>query len=309
MALRRTILLILTPLFAAILLSSCSGSSGEEGFFSAARDSAEAVILLKHEKKLAEQNMWLRFIAFIIVFLVIFLAAVMLGYRRRWLSQQQKISALQQQKEIERLHATIQGEEKERKRIARELHDGIGGRLNAARMHVGALTREFPQLRQSAAFNDIELLLAETTEEIRLSAGHLMPDILLQKGLSKAITQYCATVKRPETLDIDLQLYGAIDEIHYKMQLNIYRIIQELINNIVRHARATKAIVQVIRKESDINITVEDNGAGFNKSLVEEGYGLNNVKFRVKESGGTMQIESEPGGTTVFVEFIIPQKQ
>ncbi len=219
--------------------------------------------------------------------------------------QEQKISNLQQKIKIERLNASIAGEQKERTRMARELHDGIGGLLSAAKMNFESAKKKLPVV--PGDFGDGIKLLEEAGTELRQAAQNLMPEILLQEGLSVALASYCERLSSKSSTVITFQSFGKQEKIGQPSDLTIYRIVQELVHNIVKHANATAALVQVnFHPDESINITVEDNGAGMPQSMAVNTYGmgLKNINDRVKELNGKIDIQSEAGkGTGFYLEF------
>ena len=148
--------------------------------------------------------------------------------------------------------------------------------------------------------NGVITLLDDSIRELRSIARNLMPEKLLKSGFTKALTAYCKPLEN-ENLKILLQVYGKENLVPENYQLMIYRIIQELINNAVKHAHADQIIVQCNFFENAVSITVEDNGKGFDPQVVNNnGVGLSSVYARVKYMKGNMEIDSQPGKGTAF---------
>jgi signal transduction histidine kinase len=211
-----------------------------------------------------------------------------------------EIGNLKQEKELGYLKAMIAGEEKERTRLARELHDGIGGMLAAAKMGLGAIKNA----DDTAALANMMRLLSDTATEVRQTAHNLMPDILTRNSLKDALLLYCADINLHSGLEIDLQFYGGPEAMNKSAELILYRIAQELVQNIVKHAHATEAVMQIIQDGSRLNLIVEDNGIGFEQQEVDKGFGLQNLQFRVQALQGYISITSAKGkGTSVYIEF------
>jgi len=202
------------------------------------------------------------------------------------------------------LKAMMAGEEQERVRIARELHDGIGGMLAAIRMHIGTMSRK----QAGGADKDLgEVMdmLQDTVLEVRKTAHNLMPDNIEKHSLPEALRMYCYSINS-SSLQIDLQLYGRLDDLEQPLALTLYRIVQELIQNIIKHAAATYAVVRIREHERVISIMVEDNGCGFDSRKAMTGLGLRNVQARVQAWNGHLSVESTPGnGTIVYVEIAL----
>ncbi len=247
------------------------------------------------------------------VALLLFLALLLIMWRRRNIHkqklQQQSIENLQQKIKIERLNATIAGEEKERTRIARELHDGIGGLLTGAKMQF-ELVKNNPQKENQADFLQGLKLLEEAGTELRQAARNLMPEILLQEGLVKAVQVFCQRISEKSNAQIDFQTFGSKKISDPNFELSVYRIIQELVHNIVKHSRASNALVQIaFQDDGGLHITVEDDGVGINKTTLthQAGMGLKNIRERIKETGGKLDIQSVEGkGTSVYIEYESP---
>ncbi|MFT3910763.1 MAG: histidine kinase [Ferruginibacter sp.] len=258
------------------------------------------------ESKVRYKNFWIVFIL-----LISLLGILIFGLWRnknihKQKLQEQNISNLQQKMKIEGLHASIAGEEKERTRMARELHDGIGGLLSAAKMNFEILKNKIPAENKADFIDGVELL--ETAgSELRQVANNLMPEVLLEEGLAVAVGAFCERMASKSNTQITFQSFGTQKNIGQLTDLPIYRILQELIHNIVKHAKAKTALVQINFQDDDgLSITVEDDGTGipdasFNNA---KGMGLKNIKDRIKELSGKIDIQSSPeNGTGFYIEF------
>ncbi len=220
-------------------------------------------------------------------------------------SYQQQLEAISQQQQLKLAGALLQGEERERKRMAGDLHDGLGGMLAGVKINLSRLSPASP----SAVFaKDLPVIinqLDKSVNELRRIARNLMPESLLNSGLETALKEICESFTSGD-LSVDFQAYNIEKDITQDMQVTIFRLVQELLANAVRHAGATQILVQCSQNENIFYITVEDNGKGFLTSQVGagKGIGLTNVKNRVDYLKGTLDIESAPGaGTTINIEF------
>lgn len=196
------------------------------------------------------------------------------------------------------LKSRVEGEDKERSRIARELHDGIGGMLAVVKMKLTS--------GQGAAPDDSVLaLLNQTAEEIRKTAHNLMPDNIGNFSLENALTTYVETINRASPgLKIDLQIHSGIHIKDTSASLSLYRMLQEIIQNIIKHARADLAVIQVFEQSGKLRFLIEDNGIGFDEKLVKKGLGLTNLEAHIKILNGKLQLHSVPGGgTTINIEL------
>ena len=218
--------------------------------------------------------------------------------------QQLEIKTLHDKQEIKILRSTMQGEEQERKRISQELHDGIGSMLASVIMRITLLKKRDPATITKKEVDDLSLSLQETAQEVRKTAQNITPDVLYKQTLFEAIKNYCASISHGTSLKIDVQYYGDETTFSSHCKLVIYRVIQELVHNIIKHSNATHAIVQAVNSDDNFTVTVEDNGSGFDQSKQTNGMGLQNVASRVRALQGEFRIDSEPGkGTAVYMEF------
>ena len=278
----------------------------------AAKDKALAL----QQAELRQKNLWIAVSSAGALLLVALVALLLSLYRnnvhQRHL-QARQIDILQQRQEllvreqdIQLLKARISGEERERNRIARELHDNIGGRLAAIRMQFNVLRRQRRDLEASADFRDALQQLDETAGEIRQTAHTLMPEILLERGLAEAVQIYCEKMGRSGVPHLAFQLYSPLPRLEPDTELSIYRMVQELVQNIIKHAGATQAIVQLGYHDGLLSITVEDNGRGLpEQARAGGGMGLRQIRSRVAAMNGHFDIRSRSTGTTAYLELDI----
>ena len=131
----------------------------------------------------------------------------------------------------------------------------------------------------------------------------MMPEALIRYGLREALENYCANLTISGGIQVQLQTYGMEERLEQSTEIVLYRIVQELLNNVIRHARAGHVLVQLIRKQDRFSLTVEDDGVGFDSNDCRMGAGIANVKARAEYLGGVVDIHSAPGqGTSVNVE-------
>ncbi len=214
----------------------------------------------------------------------------------------QKIKQLEQEKQIAASHALLEGETSERVRLSKDLHDGLGGMLSVAKLKIinmkGNLT--IPEDNVESLNSAIEMLDG-SIRELRRVAHNLMPESLVRYGLNAALADFCKSTDK-----VNYHFYGNDHRMDENLEVTVYRIVNELINNALRHSEAEQINVQLILEEHRVSIVVEDNGKGFDTSLISgfAGTGLKNVKSRVESFNGTIDITSFPGnGTEINVEF------
>lgn len=227
-------------------------------------------------------------------------------YRNKKKEYAREMASLQKDKEIQLLQAVMQGEEKERTRVAKDLHDGVAGMLAASKMHFNSIGTQYAELVQLSAFKQGLNLLDEAATEVRKTSHNLMPEILLQYGLDQAIRRYCSNINNSRTISIIYDSWGEINRYNDSFELSVYRIVQELLNNIVKHSKATQALVQVSQQNQVLSITIEDNGVGMQENKGMDGTGLQSLASRAKAMNGKIELESRPGhGVCTYLEFDI----
>jgi signal transduction histidine kinase len=205
--------------------------------------------------------------------------------------------SLKAKNKIVAMKAQMEGEENERSRIARDLHDGIGGQLAVIKM----ILSSWPEEKKKQVVS----LLNETSEQVRQTAHNLMPDFIKGIELEEALTLYVESLNHnfPQ-LKIDLQIYCKFNIADHTSKLSIYRMVQEILQNIINHAKASVAVIQVFEQHGKFQLLIEDNGIGFDKDKVKAGLGLSNLEARVRMLHGKIQINSSPGrGTTINIEI------
>ena len=262
------------------------------------------LLISRQENRLRAKNIWIGSISAGALLVCLCLIGLHRIHQHKRRLQDEKIHSLQQEQEINQLKAVMQGEEKERTRLARELHDGIGGLLTAVKINYAILGKENIRLPETDTYHHVLLMLDDIGREVRKTAHNLMPEVLLRNSLPEAIRLYCDQIRNGNGLKVDIQTYGPFEILKHEFSLAVYRIAQELIQNVVKHARATHVIVQLLLHEPILNMTIEDNGRGFDPEEQGEGMGLQGLRARIKSLNGNMSLESVPGkGTTVYVEF------
>ncbi|WP_118975697.1 tetratricopeptide repeat-containing sensor histidine kinase [Taibaiella koreensis] len=217
--------------------------------------------------------------------------------------QAAQIRDLQQQQKIEQLHAKMQGEEEERSRIARELHDGVNVLLSATKMNYAALGKEHKGLPDTKTYGEIMSLLNHMGLELRTITYKLVPELLIQQSLPDAIETFCELIQKSNRLHIELQTFGSFTALKPEFCFAVYRVVQELVHNIVKHSGATQVLIALLYQDDLLQLTVEDNGNGFDTSKTMKGLGLESIRSRVKDLGGHISFNSRSGeGTSVELE-------
>ncbi|MEL6975285.1 MAG: sensor histidine kinase [Bacteroidota bacterium] len=216
-----------------------------------------------------------------------------------------EISTLKYEQESKVYNAMLEGQENERKRLAVDLHDGLAGRLSATRLKLEKLASKSEVKSHAKGVNEAVSNIDASLTELRSIAMNLMPETLFKYGLKNAVEDYCSSIGgAAKDLKFIIQFYDSEVILPENTNLTIYRIVQELINNAVKHSKATEVLVQYLVEDNRINITVEDNGQGFSKEKADKkgGMGLGNLRNRVAYLNGEIDFVSSPEeGTTVHI--------
>ncbi|MFT3822545.1 MAG: sensor histidine kinase [Chitinophagaceae bacterium] len=242
------------------------------------------------------------------------LSAIIIGlmsyrnYRNKQKIQQQQIVELQTEKQLMATEAVLKGEERERTRLAKDLHDGLGGMLSGIKYSLNTMKGNLVMTPEnSQAFERSMDMLDGSIKEMRRVAHNMMPEVLIKYGLDTALKDFCNDINQSGVLKVNYLSNGLKDaSIDQTTAITIYRIVQELLSNTIRHASATSAIVQVDKAEEAITLTVEDDGKGFDALVLTQskGIGWSNIQSRIDFLRGKLDVQSAPGkGTSVLIEF------
>jgi two-component system, NarL family, sensor kinase len=227
--------------------------------------------------------------------------------RLQRIKQKQKLALLEKEKQLATIDALLQGQEEERRRLAKELHDGLGGMLSGLKWSFNSVKEHVDgNLKSEAPLNKYQSQLDASIEELRKVSHSLMPDVLIQLGLFSALEEYCTNLKLTSKKNIVFQSLGSERSLNNTATLYIYRIFQELINNSFKHANANNMLCQLTMHSNKILLSVEDDGIGFNLTNKGKGIGFTNVQQRVEYLNGKMDIESDIGkGAVINIELNI----
>jgi two-component system, NarL family, sensor kinase len=226
--------------------------------------------------------------------------------KQQELLQQQRIRELEKDKQLVAVDAMLQGQEEERSRLAKDLHDGLGGLLSGVKFSLSNMKDNLMITPDNMTVFERSLDMIDTAiKELRRVAHNMMPELLTKFGLDEALKEYCNSINATNLLSLKYQSIGMDTRIEKSTEIIIYRIIQELLNNILKHAAASEAMVQLIKDNNRLSIMVEDNGKGFNTAIKNNnGAGLTSIQSRVDYLKGQLDIHSEEGkGTLVNIEF------
>jgi two-component system, NarL family, sensor kinase len=252
--------------------------------------------LIKNQK---EKEMYL-----IVSFgLILISLGIWYSFRQRQKIKNKEIITLQQQQEIAQLEALIEGEEKERKRIAQELHDGLNGDLSAIKYRLTTFEESGLSAIDTENLNKVINMIDDSCAQVRNISHNLMPSSILEYGLIETIREYCLKINTHEHFHIDFQFFGNYLSLSKKTETVIYRIIQELVTNILKHSKATEALIQFNYREDELFITVEDNGIGFDKNVISKGIGHQNIQTRIDFLNAQINVDSSSTGTSYTISI------
>ncbi|MBS1510005.1 MAG: tetratricopeptide repeat protein [Bacteroidetes bacterium] len=237
--------------------------------------------------------------------IAVFLFSLLLAfsyYKRYQLKQEKKLQAEVMKQQDMATKAVIAAEENERKRIAADLHDGVGQMMSAAKMNLSAFENDIPfkDDHQKTSFEKIIGLVDESCKEIRSVSHQMMPNALLKSGLASAIKEFIDKIDT-RVLKVNLHTEGLNERLDSNVETVLYRVIQECVNNVIKHSGANTLDISLIKDADGIAATIEDNGRGFDSKDKEkfEGIGLKNIKTRIGYLKGTVDFDTSPGNGTL----------
>ena len=219
---------------------------------------------------------------------------------------QQRVNDLLKQQEIRSLDAMMQGQEKERQRIAKDLHDRLGSMLSAIKLQFSALEGRLTQMESQHKDQYLHVfgLLDEAVTEVRRISHDMIRGTISQFGLQRALEDLLAAVETPGKLQVELSTYGLEQRLEQKLEIAVYRMVQEMVSNALKHSRASELSMQVTRSAGALNLIVEDNGIGYDPAKVNEGMGLGNIRSRAAEFKGVVHVDTRSGrGTIISVDI------
>lgn len=271
--------------------------------------------ILKLEAENANQlvtNKQRQLVIWILVIVSFSLTAIGLLFQRKTQHKQQlqvqRIKELETEKQLAATEAVLKGEEQERSRLAKDLHDGLGGLLSGIKFSFQTMKGNLILTPENARLFERSLDMLDTSiMEMRRVAHNLMPENLIKFGLDAALKDFCEDINQSGVIDlryISIGIEG--NEIDQTTAVSIYRIIQELVNNILKHAEAKTALVQLTKNSNLIMLDVEDDGKGFehSKMLLGKGIGWSNIKSRLEYLNAKFTLDSAPEkGSSIHIEI------
>lgn len=225
--------------------------------------------------------------------------------------QYERVVAREQ--ELERLSISrVEAQEEERRRIAKEIHDGIGQMLTAIKFNLEILEDSVASSGDARErINEMKSLLDGLMREAREMSYTLMPSVLDDFGLAPALQMFCEQFRKKHAIVTTFQNHGLTSRLNRLLEVSLYRIVQEALTNVLRHAAADTVTVQIIKRADRIRLIIEDNGKGMpSSSLDGHGLGFVSMRERASQFGGTLRVDSSPGeGTVVSVDVPIADSE
>ena len=246
----------------------------------------------------------------LVVIVVLILISGYLLIRSYRLGQKAQLHQEKIRHREDQLQAVIRTQEEERNRFARDLHDGLGQYMTALKMSIINFEQqhEIDEQERSRRFERIMKLFNDIYQELRNITFNIMPQVLLQKGLVPATEELIRKMKETAGIDVSLFTYGVSRRLNSEQEIAIYRIVQELLNNAVKHSGSNSITITFTEHEREFNIIVESNGGGFDKTRLQKsrGNGWKNILSRLELLGGTIEADSSPAGNNSTFIIDIP---
>ena len=225
-------------------------------------------------------------------------AALSLAAKNEEINRQKIIDLLNKQ-DVSNFNSMMEGQEKERKRIAGELHDNMGSLLATVKLHFGSLENDIKDEKQFATVNS---LLDKACDDVRNISHNLDSGILSKFGLISALSEIKQTLESTNKLKVNITTHGIDSRLNSSLEITLYRAVQELIGNIIKHANAKNISIELTRSNENLNLIIEDDGIGFDPTNKKgNGIGLKNLNSKIDSLNGIISIDSRIGDGTIII--------
>ena len=259
----------------------------------------QKLVIEENELELQKRKTQYSIMTGITIFLLVSSLLGWFLYQQRQKRKNQEILTLKREQQVKTLESLMEGEEKERFRIAKELHDGVNGDLSAIKYKLTSMLEH-----NTAIVNEVVAMIDKSSEQVRAISHNLVPPSLEKFNLVEALEDYCITMNEIHEPHITYQHLGNPLAISKNNEINIYRIVQELVSNSIKHSGADTITIQTSNRENMIQLTVEDNGSGFNREEVQKkGIGLQNIDSRIDYLNASKDFISNSKGTSYTIEI------
>jgi two-component system, NarL family, sensor kinase len=265
--------------------------------------------LERKEMAINKKNYILSFTILTFILILIGFYLIYLNHRNRQrVKLQQTIIHLTEKKS----HAAVEAEILERKRIGQELHDGLGQMLSVAGLHVSVLQKKknISEIRRNELLDAAMRSIDEAFNEVRNISHNLSPCLLSERGLEGALKNLADHVNHSEQLNMSFMTFGLNGKLNPLVENTLYRSVQEILNNTIKHSNASKLSFHIAQGNNEITLMAEDNGIGFDISEINDksGSGLFHMKSRIENLNGNLNIDSNPSRGTI-ISIVIPLNQ
>lgn len=248
-----------------------------------------------HQTQIDRRNLWI-VVSLLIVLITIIVAFLLLKNQRN--KQRLKLELVEQQKELAKQQAELKGQELERNRLSRELHDGLGGTLASIKMRLSSKNMD--------SLNPILKDIDAACLDVRNMSHSLSSTFIHEIDFHSLLVKLVKDIEQRSSLKVNLEFMPAkeLNQLEAETRHQCYRIIQELTNNAVKHSHATLLTIGLIKNDNDVILLIEDNGIGFELASSPSGIGINNVRKRLETINGNLDITSSPNkGSTFAISF------
>lgn len=223
-------------------------------------------------------------------------------YQKRLLRKELQINKMKAEQQEEILKNTVQAQEKERKRIAQDLHDEVGAMLSVVKLNVGRIEKKTAENHSKKIANETKIYLDDVITQVRRISRALLPPSLEKLGLTFALEDMVNWINKSDQVTVEYSKSGQPFRLGNKKELAVFRISQELINNALKHSNASRIVIKVRFSKNYMALSVADNGIGFDiENLKSSGLGLKNLESRSELTGGRYKMRSAPGKGTYAV--------
>jgi len=255
--------------------------------------------ILTQKIELQQQKTTKNYMIGLVVFLLLASMLSWLYFKQRQKRKNQEIVTLKREHQIKTLESLMEGEEKERFRIAKELHDGVNGDLSAIKFKLSSLLE-----MNNNVIKEAIAMIDSSCQQVRAISHNLVPPSLENFNLLEATEEYCAEMNAIQKIEISFQHLGDSVSIPKKAEVNVFRIIQELMTNSNKHSGANEITVQISCRDKNLQVTVEDDGKGYDKNNQKgDGIGLKNIASRIEYLQATIDVVSNNQGTSTTIEI------
>jgi signal transduction histidine kinase len=263
------------------------------------------VVFLMHEKRLLSDNIFTNNVINTGLSAEIILMTFAIAYRFNMYRKEAELLAKEKREMQQQLFTSVlKFNEQEMQRLSNILHDSVGARISAIRLNMEHIGEEENAISRNSKLQTLTLEVSKVADEIRSFSHQLSPLLLQKNGIIKSIYDLVKSVNNANKIQIQFESLGSMNTLSFQYELMIYNIVQELIQNMIKHANATEGIIQIILEQNIISLFVEDNGIGFVENEIKDGLGFLQIKKIVSLAKGNIAIHSSPNnGCTVSIEI------